>query len=94
MAYKSMLLVTDPASTNNFHIYPNPASDELSVELNANSPRVDEIEIIGVLGDKIFCPFYSMISKIKIDLTGISQGAFFIRLKTENGILEKRFIRM
>ena len=94
VAYNSLLLVTDPSTTNTFHIYPNPASDELIVELNANSPQVEEIEIIGILGNKISCPFNSMISKIKIDLTGISQGAYFIRLKTANGILEKRFIRM
>jgi len=34
------------------------------------------------------------LAKMKIDLKGISPGMYFIRIKTEKGIAEKRFIRM
>jgi hypothetical protein len=67
-------------------IYPNPVQDKLQIEA-ALMP--EEIEVYDVTGKLI-----RRCNKIKtINVTDLSEGVYFLRIKTSEGEFNKKFIR-
>lgn len=89
-----LLSVNEPVSATAFDVYPNPATDELIVELKNNSAPGYEVDVMDMPGHIVIHQLNSLSPKTKIDLKHIAPGMYFIRVKTENGVGEKRFIRM
>jgi len=72
--------------SNNFKVYPNPTSGNLTISLTDN---IKSIEIINLLGENIYCSLTNNNqTKTEIDLTSIPKGIYFV--KVDNG--EKVFI--
>ncbi len=71
-----------------FSIYPNPASDIINIK---SSLSVEYIEIYDVLGNKtnIYNMNYSE-NNIQLEINDLSKGIYFLRIKTENKIFEKK----
>jgi len=92
--YDAVLGLNDPLVENTFQVYPNPATDELVIRFNDNPTSGYEIELIDVLGHVVLQQSHSFMPKMKLDLSTISPGLYFVKVKTENGVGEKRFIRM
>jgi hypothetical protein len=83
-----------PITTEQFAIYPNPASEQLKVTLpqNLNNGRV---EIFNILGSKVYSQPVSSSETIRnIDLTGFEAG-FYIAAITEAGkiVATKKFAK-
>ena len=76
-------------STNEtFMIYPNPSSGKFTIE---TKEQETEISIVNVVGEKILS--LKMISdKSEIDLNEQPNGIYFLNIKTENGIANKKLI--
>ncbi len=75
---------------NNFlvDIYPNPAMNDISVEMKQKS----EIEISNISG-QIIKTIYSDDTKTTIDIGNLSGGVYIIKVKTDKGIAIKKFIK-
>lgn len=75
-------------SLNDFSIilYPNPAKDELNI---ITKETIKSIEIISYLGQKIEA---EMINS-KVDTHMLSEGYYVLRILTDNGIINKTFIK-
>lgn len=77
------------AENNNFIIYPNPAINNLSIEVLPKS----EIEILNIEGQII--KSMKIIDNYKnIDISSFSTGVYIIKAKTEKGISIKKFIKL
>ena len=78
-----------------FTLYPNPASDHLTIEWVNPQPGSGEINIINSRGTVIFRKAIIVTSGVyhdEIDITEISPGFYYMRMITNNVTLIKKFI--
>jgi hypothetical protein len=84
-------------SLNNvISIYPNPATDQISVEIGKVNTKKVSAEIKNVLGQtikKIDEDIQEGKSKIEIDINGIPNGIYLIQLQNGDKISCKKFIK-
>jgi len=69
-------------------IYPNPATDHLTIEVNQNAT----IEISNTEG-QLIKTFTSAAAKASIDISTLPCGVYIMQIKTANGVAVRKFIR-
>jgi hypothetical protein len=71
-----------------FSIFPNPSSDKISLE----TPKHSRIEIYNIQGQliKIDTPNGN---KINIDVTAFQRGVYLVKVRTEKGVMVRKFIK-
>ena len=85
---QSYLGVKDYQTENSVNLYPNPASDFISVVCNNQS--IVEVMIYSVLGNETI-EVYANFSHIPIHK--LVHGVYFIKVRMENGFVFKRLIK-
>jgi len=77
--------------TNNIYIYPNPTNHSIAIQ--GNPEELSEIKVINGLGQDItnlISTSYSNSSSLLIDLSNLANGVYFVKTKTDSGIVLKR----
>jgi hypothetical protein len=86
------VLITDLGSLtsdiNSVQIFPNPASNKLQIETTQKS----FIEILNLQG-QIIKSFNSYESHTNVDISTLARGMYFVKVKTKNGIIVKKFVK-
>jgi uncharacterized repeat protein (TIGR01451 family) len=72
-------------------IYPNPSNDYISIQYNL--PEKPQVEIFTMQGKSVFRTKADSNSSIKIDVSGFPSGLYFVKVKSEKGILVEKFIK-
>lgn len=68
-----------------FNIYPNPSTGILTIEIDYAQYRDLNLEIINMLGEKVFEKVYMDQKSIEqIDLSSFSKGIYFVKMNSEN----------
>lgn len=87
---------TDPIASllteenKEFGLYPNPATDLLNFK-SVNDQTIESVQVINSLGVVVLNSVEkTSINKLKIDVSNLQFGVYFIRLKGENGVLRQR----
>jgi hypothetical protein len=81
----------DAVNQTSFNIYPNPVEDVLTIEATKN---IDGFKIVNVLGATEREAAINNISKsLKVDLTGLSTGIYFLEIKSGDKVFNKKFIK-
>lgn len=72
-----------------FNIYPNPANDFIDVETNFKNCTVSVFDNMGrlIMKEKV------VQNKTRNDLSGFSNGLYFITLQGDGKIISKKFIK-
>ena len=78
----------DENNINEVNVYPNPASDKLYVETES---EVDEVEIYDVYGRQQ--PIVNSQQPTAIDVSNLNSGVYFVRIKTVDGDVVRRFVK-
>ena len=78
-------------NTETISIHPNPAKGELIV--TSNELPITNIEIFDVLGNKVLSHISNHLHQTSINISDIPAGTYFIQLKTEKGIVTKKFVK-
>jgi len=81
---------------NALSLYPNPASDQLNIVLNAEFKTPSDISIYNNMGQKV--QHYSNVKgsesqALKIDITNLKPGVYTLRIENENQILNRLFVK-
>ncbi len=85
-------LVTEIANTSltssTINIYPNPASDQITIA--NNNTNINKIETIDITGKTI-----QTITKNSniIDVSNLVNGIYFLKIQTDDGIIYSRFVK-
>lgn len=88
--YDNIVLGTNDYQDLEFRLYPNPADEQITIELNDDSSNY-QVEILDILGRKVF---YSEIQKIGlINISALVPGAYLVKIKSENKANVVRFIK-
>ena len=79
----------------NFTLLPNPAKGKLKIEVQSPQHRVQRIEIINTLGEKVFLKdYFSLKNKeIEINVGALSIGLYFLKLVTDKGYGVGKFVK-
>jgi len=78
-----------------FNIYPNPASDQITIDLVFDKKINTKIELFDLVGKqvKLISEFVGNESKNTIDISDLPSGSYFVKVTTEgNGIFTKKLV--
>jgi hypothetical protein len=73
------------------NIYPNPANEILNIESNTES-KIGFIELFNIQGT-IVKSVYIGVKKTSINISGLPDGLYIIRVQNENGVTQKKLIK-
>jgi hypothetical protein len=83
--------------SNAFSIFPNPVNDLLSLKINSTSKTKANIVITDVSGREIKVVQLDLIKGFQstsIQLNGLKQGVYFIRMSFNNQMITERFVKL
>jgi hypothetical protein len=91
--------VTDsPLQDELFTVFPNPASNELTISFNFATSEKISVEIFDPYGKKVqdVPPknYGAGENKISFALPGLAAGVYFVHILTENGAVTKRIVKL
>jgi hypothetical protein len=85
----------DPPPGTGVKVYPNPVSDYVNVELFGNISRTIKVEIINISGTIVYVETISFTDMYwfvrQIPTEKLSNGFYFVRIVSTDGILNKIF---
>lgn len=78
----------DEANISTLSVYPNPATDFLTIEFPGNNFTVTMIDITG----KIIQSSFNNQNKTTLNTNGLHSGVYILRLETDGNVTQKRVI--
>ena len=78
------------ALSSSLNIYPNPVNDKLYI---VTEDEVKEVIVYDVYGRHQVTETPSHQGNMTVDVKNLSNGIYFVRVKTENGEIVKRFVK-
>lgn len=85
--FNTLTGITKIEKSFDFNLYPNPATDQLTIQ---SEETIDQIEIFNISG-QILRSFNSQ-SKV-INIQNLGSGIYFIRLRSDDSFTMKKFIK-
>ena len=77
---------------NSIALYPNPAKDIVNVQCTMNNVQCLGVEVIDVYG-KVINTINVTENPIRINVSGLANGMYFVRVTTEEGAVTKQFVK-
>ena len=96
-AYRFKLEGTTSVEENEFvetpsMIYPNPATNNITIETNSATPGIDAIIIYNPEGKRMIKRTYQGQSKVELNVGQLTPGLYFIEIRTESGKEIRKFM--
>jgi hypothetical protein len=87
----NVILGTDDVTAPEFAVYPNPATDMLTI---ANATMlINNITIADLNGRTIKSMKFDDVSKAQVDLTGLSAGIYLMMVASDKGTVTKKIVK-
>lgn len=86
------LSVNDYSYKNTLSLYPNPTSNTINLVSNANE-LPDSIEIYSVLGKQIASKAIASAADLKMNVSKLQAGIYFVKVKKESSLATLKFIK-
>jgi hypothetical protein len=87
--------ISELSFANNVNVYPNPVTDKLQIEVNAEILKGTSISIMNMQGQVIYQETVADNTsnfKTEIDVDNYSRGLYILKLEDENASIQKRII--
>ncbi|MBK7030703.1 MAG: T9SS type A sorting domain-containing protein [Bacteroidales bacterium] len=85
------------ASAFNIRFYPNPCSNEVSIEWNSHGNDLVSIELFNNLGNRVYHvpSFHSSpgLNSLVVQLSGLSSGIYYCCISGSDALLVRKFIK-
>lgn len=78
---------------NDLKIYPNPASQTITIELLVGSNKLEAVQIFDLTGRLVLAKKTGEAELLKIDLSHFKTGVYTVLGKNENGVFTSRFVK-
>ncbi len=83
---------TDELDVSTFSVFPVPANDKITV-LSQTSFVLSGLSVENVLGQTVHPAFTHSGNKIEIDISGLSRGSYFLKIKFDGREFTKIFVK-
>ena len=84
--------ITELLKQNDFMLYPNPAKSFLTIKSTLEGSATVDYDVIDVLGKTIIKNETTNLN-FNINITDLNSGIYFLRLKINNSIVVKKFVK-
>ncbi|MCR4964287.1 MAG: fibronectin type III domain-containing protein, partial [Bacteroidales bacterium] len=74
------------------NLYPNPATEIVSVAVSDASIQISSVEVYNVYGQLINV-IESNDNPLRINVSGLADGMYYVRVTTDNGVVTKNFVK-
>jgi hypothetical protein len=74
--------------SNSFTIYPNPSTNNLTIETLQRS----DIEILNIEG-QLIKSLAANNNKTIVDISALAKGMYFVKVKTDKGVVVRKFVK-
>ena len=81
------MTATDEYQTLDFKLYPNPASSQITIELEG----MQKVMVYNALGQTILNKEADS-NMMQLDLSGLENGLYWVKVMTQNGMAMRRFV--
>jgi hypothetical protein len=75
-----------------FTVYPNPANGKVSVSMKNFSGKVTAMQLINLNGQRVSTIENANTSLVDINVSGLAQGVYYLRITTDQGIANKKIV--
>jgi hypothetical protein len=82
----------DELDNNNFALYPNPSNGNIIIE-SLKFDNINNVEIFDTTGKIVKQVESTFDNKVKVDISNLEKGIYFVRIKTENGVAFKPLLK-
>jgi hypothetical protein len=72
-------------------LYPNPSSGEFT--LSSSQHIVSSVALYNVLGEKVMDKNAIRSNEVKLDVSQLPSGIYFVKIFTEKGVLTKKLMK-
>lgn len=73
-------------------LYPNPATELVSVATDDASIRITGVEVYNLYG-QLLNAIVSEENPMRINVSGLADGMYFVRITTDSGVVTKSFVK-
>jgi hypothetical protein len=75
-------------------VFPNPAKDNITIELNDHNSKNYNVDIINYLGQKLLSEDFKPANNsiLSIPVSNLTQGVYFVLIKTDKGTYHKKLV--
>lgn len=73
-------------------LYPNPANEYVDIQISDNAVNVTMMEVYDVYG-KLINTVEVVNNPTRINVSGLANGMYFVRVTTDNGVATKSFVK-
>ena len=77
---------------NSVSLYPNPAKEVVNVQCTMNNVQIEAVEVYDVYG-KLINTVIVTENPTRINVSGLADGMYFVRVTTEEGMVTKTFVK-
>jgi Secretion system C-terminal sorting domain/Outer membrane protein Omp28 len=75
-------------------LFPNPATDELTLTFDPNLVKFQTAEMFNSAGQKvIFSTKNQTAGKLSLDVKNLENGVYFLKMQTDNGVIVRKFLK-
>ena len=89
-ATDTLLGVSQVASVNDFTVYPNPASDVISV---SSVKSINGVKVVDLNGRIMKQTTYENVSSTSINVSDLASGVYFLNISSDSGSVSKKFMK-
>jgi hypothetical protein len=75
-----------------FSVYPNPATNKLTIEFNEPTTKSGTLNLISIDGKIVLSREFQSNEKQLIDVSNISNGVYLLNIRTENGVSNQKVV--
>jgi hypothetical protein len=98
IAQTQIILLTgaqNKEESNSVLIYPNPVADELTVSLTPTLSKGEgvSVEVVDVVGKVLQSQETRTRNQVNVNVSSLAPGIYFVRVRGENGITVRRFVK-
>ena len=73
-------------------LYPNPATEMISVEVSDANIMITGVEVYNVYG-QLINTIVSTENPLRINISGLADGMYYVRVTTDGGVVTKNFVK-
>ncbi|MGD0709896.1 MAG: GH25 family lysozyme [Bacteroidales bacterium] len=85
--------IPEKITDNNFIIYPIPARDNITIENSVLNNNKNEVVLIYNLQGQLLFQQTMLETKINVDISNFTNGMYFVKMASENGVVVKKFVK-
>lgn len=85
--------INESDANNIAYVYPNPATDNLTISLNASVTGNVEVSIVDLAGRLVANQSFSATDKLQMNVTNLAKGTYMVKVKTETAQSVQRIVK-